>query len=191
MKLFPTDKAVSNDPDENKTEQITTRFYAMHEERISSLKKLINIPAPDECTFLWTQNSFNAFTFIPFCLSHFGKIDELYLSTYTISKRIADALILQIDKGTIDRVNVFVSESLKFRMPAVIDHLNALLQSRPQMTITYGWNHSKVTCVRCGDTYLVLEGSGNWGENAQYEQYVLINSKKIYEFRKRNFELVE
>jgi hypothetical protein len=175
----------------DKSEQVSTRFWAMHTERIESLKKLINIPGENECTFLWTMNSFNAFTFVPFCISHYGHIDELYLSTYTISRRIADALIKQVDLGTIGTVNVLVAESLKFRMPAVIDHLNALMTTRPMIRIDYGWNHSKVTCIRCGDNYLVLEGSGNWGENAQFEQYVLINSKEIYEFRKKNLGMVE
>jgi hypothetical protein len=173
-----------------KSEQLTEKFWAMHVERIESLKKLIKLPEENECTFIWTENSFNAFTFIPFCLSHYGFITELYLSTYTISKRIADALIKQIDSGNILQVHIMVSESLKFRMPAVIDHLNALLPSRPQLQIHYGWNHSKITCVRCGENYLVFEGSGNWGENAQFEQYILTNSKQIYEFRKENICMV-
>jgi len=175
----------------DKSEQLSTKFWAMHTERIESLKKLINIPGENECTFLWTLNSFNAFTFVPFCISHFGHIDELYLSTYTISRRIADALIKQIDLKAIDNVHVLVAESLKFRMPQVIDHLNALITTRPQLHIEYGWNHSKVTCIRCGNNYLVLEGSGNWGENAQFEQYILTNSKEIYEFRKKNLGMVE
>lgn len=174
-----------------KSDQLSVRFWAMHTERIESLKKLINIPGENECTFLWTMNSFNAFTFVPFCLSHFGHIDELYLSTYTISRRIADALIKQIDLKTIDNVHVLVAESLKFRMKEVIDHLNALMTTRPQLQIEYGWNHSKVTCIRCGENYLVLEGSGNWGENAQFEQYILTNSKEVYEFRKKNLCMVE
>lgn len=175
----------------DKTEQVSVRFWAMHTERIESLKKLINIPGENECTFLWTMNSFNAFTFVPFCLSHFGHIDEICLSTYTISRRIADALIKQIDLKTIDNVHILVAESLKFRMPQVIDHLNAQMTTRPQLQINYGWNHSKVTCIRCGTNYLVLEGSGNWGENAQFEQYILTNSQEIYEFRKKNLGMVE
>jgi hypothetical protein len=175
----------------DKTEQASVRFWAMHTERIESLKKLINIPGENECTFLWTMNSFNAFTFVPFCLSHFGHIDEICLSTYTISRRISDALIKQIDLKTIDNVHILVAESLKFRMPQVIDHLNAQMTTRPQLHIEYGWNHSKVTCIRCGTNYLVLEGSGNWGENAQFEQYILTNSQEIYEFRKKNLGMVE
>ena len=190
-KLFAVETPEAPGDINDKSEQLTTRFWNMHTERIESLKKLINIPGENECTFLWTMNSFNAFTFIPFCLSNFGHIDELSLSTYTVSRRIADALIRQIDAGNITKVNIFVSESLKFRMPQVIDHLNALMETRPNIKIQYGWNHSKITCVRCGDNHLVFEGSGNWGENAQYEQYILTNSKIIYDFRKKNIGMVE
>ena len=151
----------------------------------------MHIPGENEITFLWTLKSFNAFTFIPFCIARFGKIDELYLSTYTISRRISDALLKQIDKGKIDRVNIFVSESIKFRMPDVVNYIEMQTATRKNLTIQYAWNHSKVTCAKCGDHYLILEGSGNWSENAQYEQYVLINSKNIYEFRKKNISTLE
>lgn len=191
-KLFSTPSVAAPElKTDTKSSELSIRFWNMHTERIASLKKLINIPVPNECTFLWTMNSFNAFTFVPFCLSHYGHIDEIYLSTYTVSRRIADALIKQVDLNTISNVHILVADSLKTRMPAVIDHLDALLTTRPMIKIEYGWNHSKVTCIRCGDNYLVLEGSGNWGENAQFEQYILTNSKEVYEFRKKNICMVE
>jgi len=175
----------------DKSEQLSTKFWAMHTERIDSLKKMINIPGENECTFLWTLNSFNAFTFVPFCIGHYGQIDEISLSTYTINRRIVDALIKQVDLGTIKKVNILIADNLKVRMPEVVAHLSALMTTRPMITIKYGWNHSKITCIQCGENYLVLEGSGNWGENAKFEQYILTNSKEVYEFRKKNFGMVE
>lgn len=185
----PVPEQVSENTD--KTEQLCTSFWAMHTEKVESLKKLIHIPAQGECTFIWTQNSFNAFTFIPFCIANFGSIDELYLSTYTINRRIADALFRQIDEGKIKKVSITVSESLKFRMPAVVEHIQAMMVNRQNVSMRFIWNHSKVACIRCDNNYFVFEGSGNWSENAQYEQYVLINSKEIYEFRKKNLSMVE
>lgn len=174
----------------DKHEQLTTEFWNMHTEKVASLKKLIAVPAKDQVTLLWTLNSFNAFTFIPFCLSHFSFIHELTISTYTINRRIADALVREVDGGRILKADILVSDSLRQRMPHVIDHLNGLLATRPMIQLHYGWNHSKITCCRCGDNYLVLEGSGNWGENAAHEQYVLFNSKKVYDFRKENIGMV-
>lgn len=191
FKLFDTVQATTGVNNSN-SDRAAMKFYQMHCERIDSLKNLVNIPKPDEINFLWTLKSFNAFTFIPFCIKEFGRIDELTLSTYAINKRIADSLIRQFDKGGIGSVHIFISETSKFRSAGVIDHLQALMQTRPNISLQFGWNHSKVSCVKCGDNYFTFEGSGNWSENAMYEQYVLVNSKKIYDFRKNNIlKLVE
>lgn len=179
-------------PDETttKSDQLVAKFWEMHVQRVENLKKLITLPDPESCCFLWTINAFNAFTFIPYCISHFGFIDHLALSTYTISMKVADALFREIDHGRIKSVEIFVSESLRFRMPKVVEHIDAMIVSRP-VKVRYVWNHSKITCVNCGNNFLVLEGSGNWSENAQFEQYILTNSKKIYDFRKKNLSMVE
>ena len=184
-KLFTTTQP-TEPTKQDKQDQLTVQFCKLHAEKIESLKKLINIPGRDQCTFLWTLNSFNAYTFVPFCINHFGRIDEMYISSYTITRRIVDALIKQVDENKIGEVHIFVADSIRFRMPAVIEHLTEMMTTRPNITITYGWNHSKINCIRCADNYLVLEGSGNWSENAQHEQYILTNSKTIYEFRKKN-----
>lgn len=189
-KLFAVADNAVPDVVSDKSEQMVVKFWTMHTQKVESLKKLITLPEANSCCFLWTLNSFNAFTFIPYCLSHFGVIDNLSLSTYTISMKIADALFREVDEGRIKNVEIFVSESLRFRMPKVVEHIDAMIVSRP-VRISYVWNHSKITCVQCGDNYLVLEGSGNWSENAQFEQYILTNSKQIYDFRKENISMVE
>jgi hypothetical protein len=37
----------------------------------------------------------------------------------------------------------------------------------------------------------VIEGSGNWSENAYYEQYTVANCKGLFAFRKKLFTDVE
>jgi hypothetical protein len=41
--------------------------------------------------------------------------------------------------------------------------------------------------MKTHDNYYIIEGSGNWSENAQYEQYILANSKGVYDFRMELF----
>ena len=187
-KLFAQPAPAQND---EQSSSLKVQFYKLHYQRIGAMKRHLTIPAENEAVFLWTMKSFNAFTFIPYCIEQFGAIDELCLSTYTISRKITDTLVQLIDSGKLKDVHVFVSESLKFRMPDVINQLTAVLPSRPNFRVHYAWNHSKITCARCGDHHLVLEGSGNWSDNAQYEQYLLTNSKEVYEFRKKNICPVE
>jgi hypothetical protein len=160
------------------------RFLQLHESRIESIKDLAGrIPEPGEIFFIWTVNSFNAFTFISFIIKECGPIQELVLATYSINIRIIDALVRLIDKGLVLSVDIFISDSIRSRLPKVYDHLMALVETKP-VRVKYSWNHAKIALIRAGDHYFDVEGSGNWGENAQHEQYVFLNNKSVFEFRK-------
>lgn len=170
---------------ESKSGILAEKYLQLHDERIESIKQLAGrVPEVDEIYFLWTINSFNAFTFIPFLVKECGPIDELILATYSINIRIIDALMKLVDRGRIHQVEIFISDSIRTRLPKVNDHLQALVGKRTNIRVYYAWNHAKISLIRIGDQHFVVEGSGNWGENAQHEQYVFVNSKKVFEFRK-------
>ncbi|MGA2823308.1 MAG: hypothetical protein ABSE72_07250 [Bacteroidales bacterium] len=171
-------------PPEQKSGILVEKFFQIHREKVESIKQLAGrIPGKDEIYFLWTVNSFNAFTFIPFILKEAGKVIHLILSTYSINIRIIDALIKLIDNGSIMKVDIFISDSVRSRLPKVYDYLISLVEKYP-VTVKYSWNHSKIALIRTSDHYFCVEGSGNWGENAQHEQYIFLNSKSVFEFRK-------
>jgi len=153
--------------------------------KVETLKELNQrLPEPGEFFALWTKKSFNAFTFIPYFISLFAVIDHLVLSTYSINKRIVDSLIKKIDQGKVLKVEIFISDSIKHRMPSVVDHLEPMIAQRSdRISVVYAWNHSKISLVNIQDKFYCIEGSGNWSENAQYEQYLLFNDKKMYDFR--------
>lgn len=173
-----------NDPVE-KAAVLRDNFLNQHYFKVETLKELTGrLPAPGEFFALWTLKSFNAFTFIPFLIKECGKIDYLVLSTYSINIRIIDSLIKKIDQGKIDHVKLFIADSLKYRMPRVVDHLSAMVNAREsKISVHYAWNHSKITLAQCKDRFFCIEGSGNWSENAQYEQYLFFNDKRMYDFR--------
>lgn len=163
------------------------KFEKAHCERVENIKKLCGkLPEPGEIVFLWTCNSFNAFTFIPYVVKFSGVIDELCISTYSINTRIVESLVRWYDKGMICSILIYVSESLRFRMPAVVDLLEAKAEER-DISIVYAWNHSKVQLLKSGVNYFVVEGSGNFSENAANEQYIFVNNEEVYKFRKGCF----
>lgn len=180
------DKEVSSDaPEEDKSGLLAEKYLEIHQYRVEAIKHLSGrIPAEGEIFFLWTVNSFNAFTFIPFIIKQCGIIQELVLSTYSINIRIIDALVKLIDREMILSVDIFISDSIKSRLPKVYDHLISLMEQKP-VRIHYSWNHSKIALIRTQEHYFDVEGSGNWGENAQHEQYVFVNSQSVFEFRKK------
>jgi hypothetical protein len=170
---------------EDKSGVMVEQFLQMHGERIESIKNLLGrIPGDGEIFFLWTVNSFNSFTFIPYIIKECGIIEELILSTYSINIRIIDALVRLIDAGMIKQVDIFISDSIKSRLPKVCDHLMAVVEHKP-IRVTFSWNHSKIALIKTEDHYFNIEGSGNFSENAAHEQYVFLNNRKIFEFRKK------
>jgi hypothetical protein len=161
------------------------KFLDVHLAKVESIKDLNGrLPGEGEIFFLWTLNSFNAFTFIPYMIKSNGNIEELIISTYSISTRILNALIHYIEKRKIEKCHIMISDSIKFRLPKVQEQILYYVGRNPAFTVSYGWNHSKICLMGTRDGHFVVEGSVNFSENAQYEQYVFVNSSKIFEFRK-------
>ncbi len=170
---------------EDKSDILVERFLNAHDHRIDSIKQLTGkLPVEGEIYFLWTMKSFNAFTFIPYIIKSAGVIDELTIATYSISTRIVDALVKLLEHGQVKKVDLLISDSLQYRLPRVHDHLQALTADRKDIVVRYAWNHSKIALIRVGDAFYGVEGSGNFGENAQHEQYIFYRSNNIYLFRK-------
>jgi hypothetical protein len=174
-------------PTEKKEELFTSKYLASHYQKISSLENdLMRVPSEEEFFFLQSDTAFNAFTFIPL-VAKLYPIKELHASTYSISRKVISALIEMHDKGQIERVTLLVSDSMIKRNPLTIENLMAMASSRPNVTVLYAWVHAKVCLLQTHDHHYVIEGSGNWSENAHYEQYTFANSKGLYDFRMKLF----
>ena len=169
------------------SEQWASKYIVSHFQKVGNLEEdLFRVPTPDEFFFLQTDNAFNAFTFIPFIAKHYP-VQELYASTYSISRRVIDALIELHDKGLIEQATLLISDSMIKRNPATIDNLKGMCSTRPNLKALFAWSHAKVCLMKTADFWFVVEGSGNWSENAHYEQYVFANSKGLYDFRLQLF----
>jgi hypothetical protein len=176
---------------EKPSELFTSKYIASHYQKIQNLDNDLNrIPTLEEFFFLQTDKAFNAFTFIPFVANVFP-VKELYASTYSISRKVIDALIELHDKGMIEQITLLISDSMIKRNPVTIDNLKAMCSSRPNIKVLYAWSHAKVCLLQTHDFYFVIEGSGNWAENAHYEQYLFANSKGLFDFRKQLFTTIE
>lgn len=159
------------------------RFELTQTMKVNTLKELCGrLPGNNEVFFIETKKSFSAFTFIVYLMKYAGQVRHLYVATYSTNERIINALLRWHGKGLIGTIHLHMSETLKFRMPQVYARL-LKLHEEGTITLTLAWSHKKVTCLDTGRGYYVVEGSGNYGENAMEEQYVFLKSKEVYEFR--------
>lgn len=182
----------SNNHNDKKAEQnssaFTSKFLNITCDIIEKLSEdLVKLPEPGEIKFLQTIQAFNGFTFVEL-ISRLGYIEELTASTYSISMKVVEALQELQRLGKIGKINLLISDSMMKRNPKVSDSINAWANINPQISVVYAWNHSKVTILKTETGYYCIEGSGNWGENACYEQYVLVNDESVYNLRKKLFE---
>jgi hypothetical protein len=160
------------------------KFDEMHDQKIATIKMLCGrLPEENEIFFLETTNSFNAFTFIVYLLKHAGRIDDLFIATYSINGRILDSLSTRIRNNEIGDICLYIAESIRYRMPKVKDQLEMMIKELNNFQVEYTWTHKKVICARIGEDHYVVEGSGNFSENSAEEQYIFMKSKRIYDFR--------
>ena len=106
-------------------EGVFSKYLNKHLQRIENVSELCRIPDDGEVFFLKTEKAFNAFTFIPWIAKKFF-IEEIYASTYSISRRVVEALQELQQDGKVDssthRQPVYLQGSAKVRYPSSGKH---------------------------------------------------------------------
>ena len=162
------------------------RFDRLMRFRVERLGQLLGrLPQQGEAFFIETGKSFTAFTFVVYVARHAGPVSDLYIATYSTNQRVINALLRMRRQGLVGNVRMHVSETLRYRMPEVWEELRRLDRCG-EIRMTAAWSHKKVAAMRTAQGCFVVEGSGNYGENALEEQYVFIKSEEVYEFRQGN-----
>jgi len=60
--------------------------------------------------------------------------------------------------------------------------LSELRNAVKKAKIAFTWNHCKIGLIKTKENYYVIEGSGNYSENEEVEQYIFENLKESYYF---------
>ncbi len=170
-----------------KSQKWISKYLATHFEKVSKLEEdLLRVPTAEEFFFLQADGAFNAFDFL-LLIAKREPIKQLFASTYSISRRVIESLIELHDSGMIEQMTLFISDSMIKRNPVTIDNLMAMAKERPNMKVLYAWSHAKVCLMQTHSNFYCVEGSGNWSDNAHYEQYLFANSRGLFEFRMKLF----
>ena len=88
-------------------EGVFSKYLNKHLQRIENVSELCRIPDNGEVFFLQTEKAFNAFTFIPWIAKKFF-IEEIYASTYSISRRVVEALQELQQDGKVGEVTLLI-----------------------------------------------------------------------------------
>lgn len=159
------------------------KLIESHTRKVAIVNQHIpDIPGPNEAVFVWTTNQFNTVSFLLWLIEHRTIIEDLTISTYSIGANCINSLIRLVDSGQILKAHIYISTYMQSVNAKCVDLLRSQAAARPQVSIGYGFNHSKVLLAKTGNDHVVITGSGNFAENARNEQYTICNDERIYKF---------
>lgn len=139
-------------------------------------------PKPGEVIFCYTTNQFNTMAFIVWIIRTIGKIRSLTITTYSIGATSINTIMKWYDAGHIEEIYFYITSYTKRISPKNIDLLTSQASARDRVTVSFGFNHSKILLAETDHGHFVITGSGNFSENAYNEQYTICNDERIYKF---------
>lgn len=169
-----------------KTDTRLLHFQGLEVANVANIHEHIPVPpGPGEAVFIWTIKQFTTMSFIAWMIETMGTIDELTISTYSIGTTTINTLMRYYDNGDILEGHIYLAAYAKRIAPKRVDLLRSQIGVRDRFSLSFGFNHSKVVTAKIGSAgYFTVCGSGNFSENANNEQFVLVNSKQVYDFYK-------
>lgn len=150
---------------------------------IEILEENGGLPKQDECLFIKsTGTSDTGSLFNAMCST--GVVEEMYLSTWIISRTNIDFLCEQIDKGNIKKLCFIISVRQKQLKKANYAHMIEEFSKRPSIQFRVCNSHAKTFSCKINHNYYTATGSGNWTQNPRIENYILMNSKDAFDHNK-------
>ena len=149
-------------------------------------------PAPGETIHVISNAKYDFWSWVPHIIDAWlGRADELYCSTWTLSRPNAIDLFDLWDRGKIAPAAVGFLTGLYFkrRETAVYTMLLNGLRRRGGRYRSFK-NHAKVLLLSSArkNLWLAVEGSANLTSNPRLEQYTLTNARDLYRFHREWME---
>lgn len=179
LKIIPLNKGGI----EIKTQVKKSKYIRHHYFLAKTLKQITFLPRKEETIHIVTQSQFNALTFIPYFLER-ERIKQIFISTYSISKKNIDTILGMIDKKLIGECLLLISDFIVNQKKDIVKKLELEASRCNNFKWQHAQNHSKIILIETDSDYYIIEGSGNMTMNARIEQYVFTCSKELYEFHR-------
>ncbi len=151
-----------------------------------------NPPKPNQSIHVVSGAKFDFWSWIPQMVNWMGgKANQFYCSTWTLSRPNAVEMLARWDAGDFNEVAFLTGLYFKRRESAVYAYLlEGIKQRGGRYKATP--NHAKVLLLNDPkqNIWLVVEGSANLTSNPRFEQYVITNSRELWEFHQEWMEEV-
>jgi len=167
-----------NDEDGNlKINDKLLKIYVEKTTDVIERIKEIKLPEQDQQLRLISNSSFNAISLIKY-IAETEKVESMKLVIFAINQYAAQVLINLKESGLIQNVTLMIS-SLRDDHKRTCKSVNMLNR---HFDIYFVHSHAKISIIQTKENYYNVEGSGNFSFNARIEQYVIDNSKQLFDF---------
>lgn len=165
--------------------KISSKIKFENKLKRQNVERLITeLPFSNESLHIVSNGTFDYFTIIPHIIKlSNGFVTDFYFSTWTMSRENVIQIIDLYDRGLLKNVNALTGEYFRTRESKVFSILDESLTHRKQRLFA-NKNHAKVTLLQINEDYFVIEGSANFTANPRIEQFILSNSKDLFNFHK-------
>ena len=190
MGLFDLETEETNINDNNGKMSIRKNSYKKiarienRDEYFSDEMNPVKMPNPSEVVCIKTNGLSDAGSIFRYILNT-EKVDELYLSTWVISRENIAELVKAIEDGKINKLCFVVSVRLQQLKKSVYAYLVEEFEKHQDKIFYKVCNsHAKGFSVKTEKNYYTVIGSGNWTENPRIENYIIHNDLGIFNFNK-------
>lgn len=148
--------------------------------RIKTFAETIKaLPQPGERLFIIGGGNIDAIHSIHVALDFIPCIEELYISTWSMTTDNVHDLFILFDTRRIKKMSILASLFFRGRYKTTYAALTEGMKKRGQMFVICE-NHSKIILIKAPGFNLVASGSANFTCNPRIEQLDLTNSEYLY-----------
>jgi hypothetical protein len=152
--------------------------------RTQAAEFLTELPSEGETWHVLSNAKYDFWTWVAvFADLLGGHIDELYGSTWTMSRINVQDMREQFEQGRIGKISMLTGTYFKKRESSVYAQLLQFLSANGFRFIAFE-NHTKVLLMSHSKHYIVIEGSANFTSNPRLEQYTITNDRGLYAFHR-------
>lgn len=156
----------------------------------AAARQLDRLPRRHEAVHARMDGAYDGFDLIPALLELIApeRIEHLLIATLSYNRRNGERLLELIDAGRIVRCDFLCSEMFKGYERTTIEWLQGEMASRG-CALFFARSHCKILLARTSKgAHVVIEGSQNLRTCRCYEQLVMTDDARLFEFHRQFIE---
>lgn len=166
-------------------EKRKTRMALRQESVDEIFNEFGGLPKTGENYTVISNGGFDCVCYLNYIIKQLKQIDELCLATWIINRDNCKQIFDYIDGGQIKNMILILSNRTRQLRKQDWGFVIEGMKER-NVKIKVPNTHAKLfSCANYNsESFITVEGSGNWNENKRIENYSITNSKELFEFHK-------